>query len=275
MDIDYPYDWDDLGEEEIEYPRDISVDAARVAIMAIIDSDRDRVYYIQQLEVFLEKSFFHWITARAISELLYEDILHSDEVQLLGETKVKFVFHKSNRYNRREIKEKIGLIREYSKPEFSGACGRQAEVLFFNALTGRGFVSKGEDTNKYKRKIWTNTNHNLDFIIERDGIAYGAEVKNKLRYIEKDELEIKLEICKYLGIRPLFIMRASPKTYNYMIITQKGFAMIYECQIYPFGTRVMVDEIKGKLSLPVDCPRAIPKGIINRFEKWHVRQRSV
>jgi len=275
MSIDYFDDWPDLEEEESEYPRDSSVDAAKITVMAIIDSDRDRAYHIQQLEVLLEKSFFHWITARAISELLNEGTLRSEELELIGATKVKFVFHKTNRYHKKEIKEKIEIIRAYSKPEFSRACGRQAEVLFFNALTGRGFVAKGQEVNEYNGKIWTDSDHNLDFIIERDGIVYGAEVKNKLRYIDKDELQIKLKICKHLGIRPLFIMRTSPKTYNHMIITQNGFVMIYECLIYPFLARDMVDIVKTKLGLLVDCPRAIPDGIIDRFEKWHRRQKKV
>ena len=269
-------DWPDFYEEEIgEYPRDSRVDAAKAAIAAIVDSDRDKVYHIQQLEVFLEKDFFHWVTARAIGELLDEGTLHSEEVELIGETRVKFVFHKSNRYNKREIREKIEIIRSYSESEFTRACGRQAEVLFFNALTNRGFTPQGQETREYKGKRWESTNHNLDFIIERNGIAYGAEVKNKLRYIDKDELEIKLEICDFLSIKPLFIMRYSPKTYNNMIIIRGGYAMIYECQIYPFGAKSKVEQVKSKLSLPVDCPRAIPDGIIDRFEKWHNKQKKV
>lgn len=275
MSIDYFDDWPDFEEEEFEYPRDSSIDAAKIAIMAIVKENSRRIFHIQQLLVFLEKTFFHWITARGINELIDEGSLGTDEEELIGATRVKFVFHKSYRYYKTEVKQKIEIIRSYSEPDFTRACGRQAEVLFFNALTNRGFIPKGQETREYQGKRWEDTEHNLDFIIERDELVYGAEVKNRLRYINKDELELKLEMCDFLGIRPLFIMRYSPKTYNKMIIDKGGFAMIYECQIYPFGTKSMVERVKTELSLPVDCPRAIPDGIIDRFEKWHNKQKKV
>lgn len=273
MNIDYFDDYPDIEEEEFEYPRDSKVDAAKTAIMTIVKENRKRIFHMQQMEVLLEKTFFHWITSRAINELIAEGRLSTDQEKLIGPTRVKFVFHKSYRYYKTEMKKKMDIIRSYSEPEFTRACGRQAEVLFFNALTNRGFIPKGQATREYQGKRWEETEHNLDFIIERDELVYGAEVKNKLRYIDKDELEVKLEICDFLGIRPLFIMRYSPKTYNKMIIDKGGYVMIYECQIYPFGTKLRVEQVKAELSLLVDSPRAIPEGIIDRFEKWHNRQK--
>ncbi len=67
-------------------------------------------------------------------------------------------------------------------------------------------------------------------------------------------------------------MRFSPKTYNYEIIQRGGYVMIFETQIYPFGLDDLVEEIKRVLKLPVDCPKAIPEGIIQRFLKWHRKQ---
>lgn len=268
-------DWPDVEEEGFEYPRDSRVDAAKVAITEIIESNKREIFHIQQLEVLLEKTFFHWITARGINELLTEGRLGSEEEELIGATKVKFVFHKSYRFHKTEVKRKIEIIRSYSETEFTRACGMQAEVLFLNGLANRGFLPIGQETNEYKGKKWEESDHNLDFIIERDGLVYGAEVKNKLRYIDKDELELKLKMCKFLGLKPLFIMRYSPKTYNNMIIEEGGYAMIYECQIYPFGRRSMAERVKHELRLPVDSPRAIPEGIIKRFEKWHSKQKGV
>ena len=45
---------------------------------------------------------------------------------------------------------------------------------------------------------------NLDRVFERDGIPYGAEIKNTLAYIDRGELHVKLRMCFYLGLRPLF-----------------------------------------------------------------------
>lgn len=103
----------------------------------------------------------------------------------------------------------------------------------------------------------------------RDKIAYGCEIKNTLAYIDKKELEIKLEMCKFFKIRPLFIMRYSPKTYNNLIIKNKGFALIFEAQIYDLSQKELVRIIKENLHYEVDCPRTIPSGIIDRFDKFH------
>ena len=148
---------------------------------------------------------------------------------------MKFLFDTKNRYYKRQIKKCIDVIREYSDHVIARACGEQADVLFFNALVRRGFVSHGQDVNEYKEKKWEESKHNLDFIIEKDSIVYGCEVKNTFAYIEKDEFLIKLRICDYLGIKPLFIMRNSPRTYNYEVIKKGGYVMIFEKQIYPFG----------------------------------------
>jgi hypothetical protein len=94
-------------------------------------------------------------------------------------------------------------------------------------------------------------------------------VKNTFGYIDEDELDTKLEMCEYFKIRPLFIMRFAPKTYINRIIESGGFALIYETQVYPFGHDDLVRRIKTVLGMPVDCPRAIPDGIIERFIRWH------
>ena len=46
----------------------------------------------------------------------------------------------------------------------------------------------GRNTRTYEGRTWTDTAHDLDFIFERDGAAYGVEVKNTLGYMEHKEL---------------------------------------------------------------------------------------
>lgn len=196
------------------------------------------------------------------------------EEVLIGATRVKFVFHHRVRYFKRLVRRNIRIIRGYSEPTIARACGRQAEVLFCNALLRRGFSLVAENTNQCRGKKWTKTGHDLDFIIERDGVSYGCEVKNTFGYIDEDELATKLEMCEYLEIRPLFIMRFAPKTYINKIIESDGFAMIYETQVYPFGQESLVQRIKSVLEMPVDCPRAIPDGIIQRFMRWHNKTKT-
>jgi hypothetical protein len=266
-------DYEDVYEEEwLEgYTRDKVVDKAKEELVDFFEKNNEDVFYMQQLEVFFEKTFFHWITSKAINELIDDGLLNFEERALLGATRIKFVFNKGYRYYKRKINEKSQVVREYSDPNIAYACGRQAEVLFFNALTDRGFLSHGQNINEYEGKKWTETDHDLDFILERDGKIYGAEVKNKWGYIDKDELDIKLRICDFLGVKPLFIMRGSPKHYNNIIRLAGGYAMIFEAQIYSFGQGELVKRIKKTLGLLADCPRAIPGGIIDRFLRWHAK----
>jgi len=268
------YDYEDIWEEERpeSLPRDIKIDEARETLLDFFNEHDEGVYYLKQLEVFFEKKFFHWLIAKAVNELIEEGLLGKEEAPLQKGTSLKFVFNKSLRYYKRPIKKCIKIVKEYANPVIAISCGRQAEVLFFNALTNKGFLSKGQEINEYRGKKWAKTGHDLDFIIERDNIAYGCEVKNTWDYIDKDELSIKMEICDFLGIKPLFIMRYSPRVYNWEVIQRGGYAMIFETQIYPFGHKELVERIKEGLNLPVDCPRAIPEGIVERFLKWHKRQ---
>lgn len=182
------------------------------------------------------------------------------------------MFKKTNRYYRAQIKRMVKVIREYSDHDIAFGCGRQAEMLFLEGLRDKGFRCVGKETNEHNGKKWTQTSHDLDFLVEKDGVVYGCEVKNTLDYIDLDELSIKLDICDHLRIKPLFIMRFAPTTYNNQIIERGGFVLIFETQIYPFGQRKLVERIQGVLGLPVVCPRAIPERIINRFWNWHQKK---
>ena len=272
--MDWGYDYLDIEEAEWpeELPRDIKIDEAKEEIIKFLNENNRKVYYLKQLEVFFEKKpfeFFHWITAKAVNELISERLLGVEEVPLQTEIGLKFAFNKKFRHHKMLMRRCVEIVRRYASPTIAMACGWQAEVLFFNALVNSGFSSLGQDINAHRGKKWTETDHNLDFIIERDNIGYGCEVKNKWDYIEKEEMDVKLRICGFLGLKPLFIMRASPKTYNWEIIRRGGYTMIFESQIYPFGQKQLVEEIKEVLELPVDCPRAIPEGIVGRFVRWH------
>jgi hypothetical protein len=142
------HDYDDYdyfsGEEA---PRDRKIDEAKDELENFFNNHLDNVYYIRQLEVLFEKKFFHWITARAISELIDKGFLKVQEEVLIGATRVKFVFHHRVRYFKRLVRRNIRIIRGYSEHTIARACGRQAEVLFCNALLRRGFSLVAENTN--------------------------------------------------------------------------------------------------------------------------------
>ncbi|MFO0584708.1 MAG: hypothetical protein U0229_20745 [Anaeromyxobacter sp.] len=161
---------------------------------------------------------------------------------------------------------------------FTRAIGHHAEMLFMNALAQRGFVIKGRDVNEYAGQKWLESKHDLDFVVERDGITYGIEVKNTLPYIPRDELRLKVRMCDHFGMVPLMIMRWAPKTYVFEEIMRpvegrhRGFALLFGKQLYPYGYDELVTEIVKRLGLPVHSPRAVPDGDIDRFVNWHEKR---
>ena len=275
MSEDYIDDIPDWYQPENYAPDQYFLDV-KEEIKRLYNSDKESIYYIRQLQVKFEKKYFHWLTYNAIESLLKEKFLVaiSKPVSEFG-TPIQFLAHKSNRYPKRNVNEMAKIISAYSHENITKSCGHRAEDLFALALASHGFQPKKKKVNEYNNIKWTRSKHDLDYVFERDDVSYGCEIKNTLGYIDKDELEIKLEMCKFLKIKPLFILRFAPKTYIEMIRLLKGFTMIFECQIYELSQRDLVGQIKSILGLPVDCPKSIPEGIITRFENWHNKSKNL
>jgi len=270
-------------EPELEESADSYEEDARTALIGHFEGHKREVFYLKQLQVIYEKiklsggrSPFHWVTRRALYKLDEEGgTVHSERVQSQGGVKVRLYFHKSHRYWKRQAAKLLKTIDEMADPERARACGDHAEMLFLTALALRGFQPYGRDLREYRDRVWDETEHELDFILEKDGIAWGCEVKNTWDYIPKEELGIKLAMCRHLGVRPLFIVRASPKTYNFEIFRAGGFALIFEDHLYPFGTAGFAEKIRKELRMPAHSPRAIPSGHIDRFVNWYRKQRQM
>ncbi|MBI4285762.1 MAG: hypothetical protein HY670_07695 [Chloroflexi bacterium] len=267
-------DEDEFREASEDYeapptPDHFFVDAQK-EIKGLYQKDRESVYYIRQLQVMLEKRYFHWVTNNAIIGLYKTGYLKDYRVDREKGTSTRYFIHRSNRYPVRQVKKLEEVVEEYSQDHITRSCGHRAEDLFCKALALRGFMPVASKVRDYNGKKWVKTGHDLDFVFKRDGVDYGCEIKNTLGYIEKEEMQVKLKMCSFFGVRPLFIMRYSPKTYNKMIYDHGGFALIFETQIYEISQGELVRKIKKVLGLPVVCSSAIPDGIIDRFEKWHV-----
>jgi hypothetical protein len=261
-------------EEDVEYVQQESDEyfqQAQQDIKALYESDKDKVYYLRQLQLKFEKKYFHWVTNNALEGLIKIGYLNDFRFEQTGGTSTRYFIHHTNRYPKRDIKKIEDVIREYSQDHITRGCGYRAEELFCNSFALRGFMPIAKKVKKYKEKVWR-TEHDLDYVFRKDNIEYGCEIKNTLGYIDKEELDIKLEMCRFFDIKPLFIMRYAPKTYNKKIYENGGFALIFETQIYELGQVELVNKIKGVIGLPVICSKGIPEGIIDRFDNWHKKQ---
>lgn len=251
---------------------------AKEEILKLFHDKPSDVFYERQLQVLFEKRFYHWITSRALSELANDRALQSDYVAFRGSEagedglRLRFFFLPKVRYWKRQAGRIVALVNRYSDTSFNAAVGHQAEMLFDAALALAGFMPTAHESREFGDRRWTDSNHDLDRIYVRDGIAYGAEIKNKLGYIDRDELIIKLKMCRHLRLRPLFIARWLPKAWVWEVSRDwGGFCLLFKYQLYPFGSDRFAKEIRDVLGLPVDCPKKIQEGTIKRFLNWHVR----
>lgn len=132
-----------------------------------------------------------------------------------------------------------------------------------------GFRILDKKVQRVGKRRWVKTNHDLDRLIERDGIRYGVEVKNQLGYIDQTEFQTKMKMCEHLGVRPMFVARMLPKNYMNEIQEAGGFGLLLEQQHYPLMVEDFAREVRNELKLPVVSVRALPNTALQRFEEWH------
>ncbi len=276
----------DIVENEEARPRDAVVDQAKNSIRRFFEEEPASVFYKQQLQVLFETGipnaqseaerlhpgYFHWVTSRALAELVAEGAIAVEREELPGVGHITFFRSTRHRYVRRQVQGVIELVSEFSAPAFTAGLGAQGELMFAEALATVGFVPGARNVKTYGGREWRETEHDLDRVFEREGIAYGAEIKNTLKYIPHDELQLKMRMCEHLRLRPLFIVRAAAKSYIEEVRLAGGFTLVFKFQLYPFGQKPFANRVRAALRLPVDSPTRIADGTVQRFLTWHERR---
>jgi hypothetical protein len=242
---------------------------ARDHLRQFFDRNREHVFFSRQLEVLNENEYFHWITNRAIRDLEAEGLVRSEWRKLSTGTSIKLLWHKSYRFYKRSAGQLATLVEEYSDPNIGATLGLHGEMMVLEGFARTQFLMASRNTNEYQGKAWVETNHNLDFIFERDGEVYGIEVKNTLGYMDREEFLIKIRLCAWLGIKPVFVCRMLPRSWIYDLKNSGGFALILKYQLYPWTHKELARRVNEYLNLPVDAPRFLAEGTMNRFLKWH------
>jgi len=198
-------------EEERIHPEDPYLQTAREELRQFFAQNRERVFFSRQLEVRFEGQFYHWITNRALRDLAAEGLLRTERKELVkAKGIIHLYWHRRNRYPRRAAANVVALVDSYATYALGETLGLHGEWMIMEGFARNRFVMLGRETNEYLGRKWTDTNHNLYFIFERDGCAYGIEVKNTLGYMDRAVLRIKVAICQYLGLRPVMACRCCP-----------------------------------------------------------------
>jgi len=280
-------DEEETVEEDYEpWPRDVAIDATKEKLLKFFDEHAQGVYYDQQLRVLFEErpyKVFQWITGKALTEFREERGLNSilleigtgkeiaqELISLPGApTVIRFFWHPRTRFWRRTANRILKLVRQFSTTDFAYGLGHQGELLADLALLNAGFRIGGTKVRSWGGKTWGASKHDLDRVYERDRISYGCEIKNTLGYIPKDELTIKIEICRYLGLRPLVIARSLPPHYVHLLHDAGGLGWIIGKQAWPFGQESLAEQVRRQLGYHISCAPAVEDGAVARFLKAH------
>jgi len=247
---------------------------ARKALEDLFDARPNDVFFSRQLEVRFEGRFYHWITNRALRDLARSGFLKVERRELASQGIIHVYWHHRARYVSRAVARLVKLVSEYASYATAEGLGRQGEWMVMEAFARHQFVQRGRETNQYAGRRWTDSDHDLDFIYERDGVAYGVEVKNTLGYTERKELQIKVGICQRLGVRPLMVCRMLPWDWVHKDITSAGgFALLLKWQLYDWARADLARRVREELGLPVDTPGRLHDGTMQRFVDWHEHQR--
>ena len=280
MSLDYDFDYEIVN--EVLYP-DYSLDPAFLSCKNDLREffRRKRTpYYLTQLEVLFEKRYFHWITYRAIKSLVSDGYLEERLEPTKYGSSVVFVFRPlSDDENRQRVlsahvNSKLKLIESFSDPQVTRIIGKHLQYLFKSELRVNQFTIICQDCNEFQGKKWTETGHDLDFIAtHHKGFSIGVECKNTLPYIPKDELYIKIRMCEYLGIKPVFVVRWVPKSYIHEVYMQGGFCLLFEFQLYPLAYDDRADKITQSFNLPIKVMAEIRADAQIRFSNWVNKQK--
>jgi hypothetical protein len=263
-------EWDDFGyEPEVEREPDAYEASAIETLKEFFEKNDSNVFFGNQLAVQNEDRFFHWITHRAIGDLIGAGLLLTETRQLASGSSIKLVWHRRHRYYRRDAQRVVELVEAYGSPRMCEAIGLNGENMVLGGFARKEFVMRGQHTRTFRGAEWTATQHNLDFIFERDGRAYGIEVKNTLSYMPQEEFQTKIGLCRHLGLVPVFAARMLPKSWIGELIDAGGYAMIMKYQLYPWTHADLADQVAKELGLPIGAPKALADGTMMRFEKWH------
>ena len=258
---------------DLEDYRDRPVDAkeidAQAAIGNFFEQNREKVYFSRQVEVLHEDVFFHWVSNRAIRDLVEEGKILGETRKLSTGAEIHFLWHRRYRFYKRSAKRLIELVEKYADPNIGTALGLHGEMMVLAGFAKSQFVMRGCNTREFNGTVWTETGHDLDFIFERDSVSYGVEVKNMLGYMEYGEFTVKIRLCQHLGLRPVFVARMLPKTWIKGLIDKGGYAMVLKYQLYPWTHREIATQVARELGLPVDAPRALADRTMEKFNRWH------
>jgi hypothetical protein len=252
-------------------PSDPAEQRAYERLRQLFEDRPEEVFFSRQLEVSLEDDFFHWVSNRALRRLAEEGVVRTERRALRAGGTITIYWQRSFRYYKRTATRLMNLVEEYADPNIGGALGLHGESMVLEGFARSRFVMHGREVREHAGRMWEESMHDVDFVFERDGVAYGIEVKNTLGYPPQDEIRLKTQMSRHLGLRPVIVARMLPRPWIEVLRRSGGFGLILKYQLCPWTHRELARRVATETGLPVDSPRALAEGTMARFLRWHRR----
>jgi hypothetical protein len=152
------FDVDDLDER----PPDPQQVSAREVLEAFFEEHREGVFFSRKIEVQNEDQYFHWVTNRALRELVEDSLVRSETRPLNTGGSIKLVWHRGYRFYKRSATRLIALVEEYADPNIGAALGLHGETMVLEGFARSEFVMRGRNAQAYREKKWQESEHNVD-----------------------------------------------------------------------------------------------------------------
>jgi len=246
------------------------VDEAKNEILLLYQQGL-KVAYDRELRYRLESKFSHDDIAMAISELVREGKLEPTNVP--GRKRINSQ-HPNKFYRLPDSNYQDILPIMKKKLELSAfvagvikTAGEHAERVWYHAFKRNGWnvfpVNEADPlgVNKYKGKE-ASINNDIDFIVEKDNIEYGVEIKNGLGY--PDDLYWKFIVAAELNTIPLIIARWLNPAQIPLVRELGGEYLIYKEALYPETYKSIVEDCRKTLGMPIIALDEIEDHYFNR-----------
>lgn len=250
------------------------IDYYQLALQTIPEIvEKEKVVTDREIKVRLEP-IFPWVAGYALKALVREGTI--SEWGYKGRRPIKlwaprkFFALKETKYSKIEpiIKEK----RDVSKAINAQLTGRAvaayfAEDIFDEALERPPleFVIHKRNACEFRgRRVRSRDRGpppDLDFIVERDDVIYGIDIKNWIRYEKGTVMEVrkKVNAALQLGIVPFIIARYVDKDTMFTEIIQKGGLVYpYVGLLFPTALSSLARRAEELLGYPIRCLNRLP-----------------
>jgi hypothetical protein len=263
-------------EPEPEPERDYYAENAIGLIEEIIATQR--VVTEREVKVRLEDKFFPWVTGRALRLMVETGLVLKQGLSgRRGRIETKNFYSLPDlSYDEivGEMREKRGISKEVNAMLTGHAPATYfAEDLFERAFISLGFDIIARDASEYKgRKVAGVSGKeppNLDFILERDKVAYGVDIKNWIRFeaTTRNEVISKVELSQQLGTVPFIIARYVDKdTMFRRIISVGGICYMFKTLLFSPNFVSLALKANQLLGYPVVALDRLPQHKIERID---------